>query len=222
MKKSTVLVTLMFLSIFSLSQEEFNANISVTNFDDEVISGMSVELINVNGEISRKGTTGNNGHFSTKLTTGKYIVKISQAGELLKEAVIEIPELEGRQVYNNVTIQVLYEDRDVFALDDLHFDTNSAVIKEESYQLLDRLVEYLNSEQGVKFEIAGHTDSDGSDADNLNLSNNRAKAVREYLIKRGVTANQLIAKGYGEKEPLVDNSTPEGRAMNRRTEIRRL
>ena len=88
--------------------------------------------------------------------------------------------------------------------------------------MLDRLAEYLITESGSKFEIAGHTDSDGSDDANLQLSNDRAKAVKDYLIKRGVPAIQLIANGYGEKEPIADNSTKEGKAKNRRTEIRRL
>ena len=77
-------------------------------------------MVNTNGAYSRKGTTGVSGSFNTQLITGKYIVKLYREGELLKEAAIEIPELEGNQIYNNVGIQILYEERSVFTLDDLH------------------------------------------------------------------------------------------------------
>ncbi|MCB9224244.1 MAG: OmpA family protein [Crocinitomicaceae bacterium] len=221
MKKMTILFGFL-LSIGAFSQDPFNAIVSVTNFDDGPLEEISVELLNTNGTFKKKGVTGSTGSFNVEMIPGKYIVKLSRNGELLKEAAVEIPELEGNRVYNNVSIQILYEERSVFTLDDLHFDTNSSVIKPDSFHMLDRLAEYLISEQGVKFEIAGHTDSDGADDANLTLSNNRAKAVRDYLIKRGVSSDQLVAKGYGEKEPVADNSTTEGKAKNRRTEIRRL
>lgn len=222
MNKLTNLAIGLLLSTFACSQNPFKAKISVTNFDDVPIEKIAVELINIDQNFTRKGTTGESGAFDLELTTGKYIVKLYKGTELLKESALEIPELDGRKVYNQVTIQVLYEDRTVFTLDDLHFDYNSYTIKEESFHLLDRLAEYLLSEQGITFEIAGHTDSDGSDAANLTLSDNRAKAVKDYLIKKGVPGAQLVAKGYGEKEPIADNSTEQGKAKNRRTEIRRL
>jgi OOP family OmpA-OmpF porin len=222
MKKLIILSIGLLLAAGVCAQDEFNAMISVTNFDDKPIEKMSVQLLNVSSKKTRSGITDPSGSFNLKMTSGKYIVKLYKGEELLKESAIEIPELDGRRIYNKVTIQVLYEDRTVFTLDDLHFDYNSAVIKNESFGMLDRLAEYLKSEQGVQFEIAGHTDSDGSDADNLTLSNKRATAVKDYLVKRGVPASQLKAKGYGEKEPIADNSTAEGKAKNRRTEIRRI
>ncbi|HYG50838.1 MAG TPA: OmpA family protein, partial [Flavobacteriales bacterium] len=72
----------------------------------------------------------------------------------------------------------------------------------------------------IKIELGGHTDSDGDDAHNLTLSDNRAKAVMNYLVSKGVTKERLKAKGYGETKPVVPNDTKEHKAMNRRTEYK--
>jgi len=72
----------------------------------------------------------------------------------------------------------------------------------------------------LKIEISGHTDNVGKPADNLSLSNNRAKAVVNYLIGKKIAPQRLTAKGYGETKPVADNKTEEGKAKNRRTELR--
>jgi len=74
----------------------------------------------------------------------------------------------------------------------------------------------------VNIEVGGHCDSDGSDAYNLKLSDRRAKAVRDYLVKMGVPATRMTARGYGESQPVEDNATKEGRAANRRVELKRM
>ena len=71
----------------------------------------------------------------------------------------------------------------------------------------------------MKIEVGGHTDSQGADATNLSLSQRRAQAVVDYMVLAGVEAGRLIAKGYGESQPIEDNATKEGRAANRRTEF---
>lgn len=68
-------------------------------------------------------------------------------------------------------------------------------------------------------EVAGYTDNVGSDAANMKLSQQRAETVRNYLVSRGIKADKIQAKGYGSSDPVADNSTPEGRKQNRRTEI---
>ena len=101
----------------------------------------------------------------------------------------------------------------------IEFEVNRAVIKQVSAGLLDELANGVSSCPDARIEIAGHTDSDGSDAYNQKLSEGRAIAVREYLVRAGVVASRLDAKGYGESRPLADNSTEEGRARNRRIEL---
>jgi OOP family OmpA-OmpF porin len=99
---------------------------------------------------------------------------------------------------------------------DLKFDYNKWDIRPEYYAGLDNAVHVLNVNPTMKVEIDGHTDSIGSDAFNQNLSEKRAKAVREYLISKGIDPNRLTAKGLGERDPVASNETPEGRAQNRR------
>ena len=102
------------------------------------------------------------------------------------------------------------------------FDTNSATLKPASYPELDRVVTFMKetspSATGV---VEGHTDDQGGDAANLTLSQRRADAVLKYLVDKGVAATRLTAKGFGETQPVADNSTKEGRAQNRRVVLRR-
>lgn len=101
----------------------------------------------------------------------------------------------------------------------VNFDNDSAVLRADASTTLDQAAESLKSWGNVKVEVAGHTDSRSSDAYNMTLSQNRANAVRDYLISKGVDANRLTAKGYGESQPVADNATEEGRAQNRRVEL---
>ena len=96
------------------------------------------------------------------------------------------------------------------------FDNDSATIKPESYPDLDRAVQLLQTNDRLNATIEGHTDSNGSDAYNLRLSQRRADAVRQYLVDKGVNASRLAAVGRGESQPIADNATTEGRAQNRR------
>ena len=88
--------------------------------------------------------------------------------------------------------------------------------------VLDLVARSLLDWPSVRVEIAGHTDAVGSEASNQRLSQQRAGAVRDWLVARGVDPGRLVARGYGESEPIDDNDTPGGRARNRRVELRRL
>ena len=100
------------------------------------------------------------------------------------------------------------------------FDVNKFDLKPESEAELDKLVQLLNDNPTLKIQIGGHTDNIGKPADNLALSNNRAKAVVNYLVAKNISAQRLTAKGFGETQPVDDNKTEEGRARNRRTELK--
>lgn len=99
------------------------------------------------------------------------------------------------------------------------FNTGSAVILIDSHPLLDDLAELVSRCSGVRIEVQGHTDSAGDAADNMRLSELRARAVVKYLTDEGVDTSQLIATGYGEDKPIAANDTPAGRARNRRIEF---
>ena len=87
--------------------------------------------------------------------------------------------------------------------------------------MLDAVANILKT-SGQRVQIAGHTDNSGSATTNSNLSQSRAMAVRAYLVNKGVPAAQMTARGYGSKEPIADNSTEEGKALNRRVELRKI
>jgi len=101
----------------------------------------------------------------------------------------------------------------------INFDVNKTVIKPESMGTLNGIVQIMKENPEIKFEVGGHTDSDGDDASNQKLSQQRADAVRNQLITMGVDAGRLTSKGYGETKPIADNKTFEGKANNRRVEF---
>jgi len=105
-------------------------------------------------------------------------------------------------------------------LNNIFFAFDSWQLREESLPELDKLFNLLAGNPGLIVEIGGHTDSTGTDEHNLVLSEKRAIVVRDYLIDRGIAPDRLHYKGYGEKVPLYDNDSEEGKRRNRRTEIR--
>ncbi|MBC8475315.1 MAG: PD40 domain-containing protein [Bacteroidetes bacterium] len=106
-----------------------------------------------------------------------------------------------------------------FVLENIFFDSDLSTLKPESITELNKLLDILNKNEDLSIELGGHTDSDGNDAHNLELSQNRAKAVVDWLIERGVDKTKLKYKGYGESKPRVENDTPQNKALNRRTEV---
>lgn len=106
-----------------------------------------------------------------------------------------------------------------YVIENIHFEFNSYIIKQESKPILDNVVFYLNKYPRVNIEVDGHTDYVGSDAANMTLSYNRAKAVCKYLTDHGISSSRLTYKGYGESAPVATNKTVEGRARNRRIEF---
>jgi OmpA-OmpF porin, OOP family len=101
----------------------------------------------------------------------------------------------------------------------INFDTGSATIQQDSVSQLEQVAKLFQSEQALKAEIGGHTDNTGTAESNQKLSEARASAVMAAVVKYGVSAERLTAKGYGQTVPVADNRTEEGRAKNRRVEL---
>ena len=116
--------------------------------------------------------------------------------------------------------RIQVEKKQIKILEKVQFETGKAVIKPESFGLLNEVaaVVITNPDLG-RVEVAGHTDNRGSDSYNQKLSEKRAEAVRTYLIEQGIAAERLLAVGYGETRPIDTNRTPEGREINRRVEF---
>ena len=111
-------------------------------------------------------------------------------------------------------------DAQTIVLQNVNFEFNKSTLTADAQSVLNDVAKGLVSQKDLRVEIAGHTDSKGSDAYNLNLSNGRAASVKSYLISQGVAPSQLVSKGYGEGQPVATNDTDAGRAQNRRVEFR--
>jgi OOP family OmpA-OmpF porin len=108
---------------------------------------------------------------------------------------------------------------DLLGKGSIRFDSGRAVIDPDSTGLLDRLIETAMRCPAATIEISGHTDGDGEDAFNQALSEKRAQAVADYLVKAGLPADRFTAVGYGSTQPIASNDTDEGKAQNRRIEF---
>jgi len=102
----------------------------------------------------------------------------------------------------------------------VHFDFNKAAVRADARPVLDEAASILAARPAVRVAVEGHTDGLGSDAYNQRLSERRARAVLEYLVHAGVARERLEAQGFGESHPVADNATEDGRARNRRVELR--
>jgi OOP family OmpA-OmpF porin len=105
-------------------------------------------------------------------------------------------------------------------LDDVLFDFDRSNVKPEAAAILDRLVAFMNENKDKKAALSGHTDNVGTDAYNQKLSERRVNSVRDYVVKKGVESGRISGQGFGESKPIADNKTKEGRAKNRRVEIK--
>jgi OOP family OmpA-OmpF porin len=105
-------------------------------------------------------------------------------------------------------------------LDDVLFDFDKSTIKPEAAAILDRLVAFMNENKDKRANLSGHTDSVGTDAYNQKLSERRVDSVRSYVVGKGVEGGRISGQGFGESKPIADNKTSEGRAKNRRVEIK--
>ncbi|MDH5414680.1 MAG: OmpA family protein [Flavobacteriaceae bacterium] len=101
----------------------------------------------------------------------------------------------------------------------IRFDTGKATLKPESMGIINEIVQLMQEHSELKFSVEGHTDSDGNDASNLALSEERANTVKNTMVKLGISTDRLSTKGYGESMPMDTNNTPEGKANNRRVEF---
>jgi outer membrane protein OmpA-like peptidoglycan-associated protein len=168
--------------------------------------------------------------------TGEYEIKLP-AGHLYgvraeaKDHISESQNLDLRNVTSDMVIenkdftlqpiQVARIDENVtITLNNIFFDFDKAVLKPESFSELNRIVTLMNERAGMKVEITGHTCDIGEDNYNMGLSERRAKAVSKYLLDKGISAERIAVKFFGETQPSVPNTNLENRRKNRRVEFK--
>ena len=170
---------------------------------------------------SKKGLTDEDGKFTLIVPKGKkYNVKVTKMG-MEYDFVSTVPNVKGPlEVVQNYMMTFIMDFRRTYKLENIYFDPNKWEIKNEAMATLDTLANNFITNPIFVAEIAGHTDNDGNDADNMRLSQRRADAIRDYLINKGVDPARVFAKGYGSKNPVAGNDTPEEKSKNRRTEVK--
>jgi OmpA-OmpF porin, OOP family len=107
-----------------------------------------------------------------------------------------------------------------FAFSNIQFDYNSSVLRTDAIQYLDHVVTEMKMDPSKRFILDGYASAEGTAAHNLQLSKDRANAVKQYLINAGIDMSDLSAKGYGTKHPIASNKTESGREKNRRVEVK--
>ncbi|MFZ1815264.1 MAG: OmpA family protein [Rhizobiaceae bacterium] len=141
----------------------------------------------------------------------------AQARNALPKGFNGLADVSLRSVAQFVTPEACQNELDRLIRDDvIHFESGKSAIKTDSFGLLDQLAFAAQRCPKDRIEIGGHTDSDGSDDSNMVLSQDRANAVRDYLVRSGVFFSRLLARGYGETQPVANNSSAQGKARNRR------
>lgn len=139
--------------------------------------------------------------------------------EVITEVPVEVEKIIIDTVYIDNIIEKAVVKRESFVIDKVKFKFDEDVLTKEAEMILNNVALVMNKYPEEKFEILGHTDSWGSDLYNLNLSERRAKSVKNYLISKGVDGTRLFTAGCGERMPIADNNTEIGRAINRRIEF---
>ena len=100
------------------------------------------------------------------------------------------------------------------------FDFDKSNVKPEAGAILDRLATFMNENKASRVNLSGYTDNVGTEAYNQALSERRVNSVRDYVVKKGIENSRISGQGFGESKPIADNKTAEGRAKNRRVEIK--
>jgi len=165
--------------------------------------------------------TDETGNYLITLPKGKdYAFNVNRKGYLFFSENFPLSQLKEDTAYNiDIPLQPI-EANAAIVLRNIFFESNKYELKPESQVELDKVVQLLKDNPTVKIQINGHTDNSGKASDNIALSGSRAKSVTAYLISKGINAERLSSKGWGDTQPIADNSTPEGRAQNRRTELK--
>ncbi|MFT6715722.1 MAG: outer membrane protein OmpA-like peptidoglycan-associated protein [Saprospiraceae bacterium] len=215
-KKKSKALTVM-TGVFSMgNNEEIPEDAQITVKDAE--SGEILGIYRPNAKT---------GKYLFILPPGKtYDVSYEVEGYLFKSENLIVPTSSSfAQINKEINLAPIKANESI-VLNNVFFQYDSDKIIKESLPDLEKLAKLLNKNKSIIIEISGHTDSKGKDAYNLRLSEKRAKSVREYLIKNGVTPNRITAVGKGELHPIARNSNPdgsdnpEGRQLNRRIELK--
>ena len=189
---------------------------------NEALGGVKIlyERLPDGTEIGLATSDPTSGAYKIVLPSGaKYGYLAEAEGYVAVNANIDLNDLAEYKEINQDLYLVPIETGATVRMNNIFFEFDRSSLKEDSYPELKRVVEFMKNNPGVEIEIAGHTDSVGPSAYNQKLSDRRAKAVFDYLVKNGITSERLVSRGFGESKPVTNNDTKESQAQNRRVEF---
>lgn len=198
----------------------------VSNAKDGQPVASDIRIIDLANDttVANTSSDGKNGLYIVSLPAGKdYAFHVTANGFLFHSQNVEKNNENGNEQWQPVTVDIALhpiESGERIALRNVFFETGRWEILPESEYELAKVVDLLTKNPTLKIELGGHTDNVGRPEANQRLSEQRAKAVYDYLINKGIPSNRLSYKGYGETQPVATNDTDEGRRENRRTEIK--
>jgi OmpA-OmpF porin, OOP family len=222
--KTLLLSSLFMISLTSFSQTlqptETEALLTVVVVDKggKFLEGETVTFVAEKDKKQYSGVTKADGKFDILVPEGdSYKVQYKAFSENQDYNVLKMPSPEGTVEFE---YKLIINPPKTYTLNNVFFDTGKSTLKPESSKELNELAEYMILKKNLSIEIAGHTDNVGNKDANMKLSQERANSVRQFLIKKGIAGERVIAKGYGDTQPVADNTTDEGKQKNRRTEVR--
>lgn len=182
-----------------------------------------IEILDIkeHKEIAHFESNSKNGHYLVSLPAGKnYAIEIDNEEYLFHSENFDLPEAdEYHEIRKDICLAKIEVGKKI-VLNNVFFDSREATLRPESIDELNKVYQFMIDNPSLRIEFSGHTDNIGSDAYNQDLSDRRATSVVNYLIEKGVESSRMTHVGYGEKQPIDTNETPEGRQNNRRTELK--
>ncbi len=195
-------------------------------YDSRTMKGIGAKFQLIDLEsgklVMESGSNEGEGDYFISLPSGEaYAFNVSQQGYLFYSDHFEIRKSYSQldPFVKDIPLDPIRQGK-MIVLNNIFFDSDSHTLKDISLVELEKIIEFLELNSNLKVEISGHTDNTGAPAYNLDLSQKRADEVVKYLVGKGIEAARLRAKGYGDTVPAGDNSTEEGKAKNRRTELK--
>jgi outer membrane protein OmpA-like peptidoglycan-associated protein/tetratricopeptide (TPR) repeat protein len=193
-------------------------------YDEKTREGLPamIDLTDLNsGLVVSKVQTQEDGTYLVPLpSTKNYAFNVARKGYLFYSSTFFLEKKENDSVYEKDIPLIPIETGSRIVLNNIFFHTGSAELENSSLIELEKLIQLLRENPAMQIEIDGHTDNVGKAMDNLRLSEQRAQSVVTYLLSKGIEAGRLKSKGFGDTQPISDNSILEGRANNRRTELK--
>jgi outer membrane protein OmpA-like peptidoglycan-associated protein len=186
-----------------------------------ILARIDIIDLKTNQVVSTTASSDVDGSYRVKMTSkGTFLLDLRATGFLDDMKKVTIPETYTEELFRmNMTLNKVKVGKKVI-LNNILFQLGKSILTTGSYSELDKLVKMLEDNPGMKIEISGHTDNTGSPVVNAKLSTERARAVVDYLVQKGISSARLTYRGYGSDQPITENNTEAGRSKNRRVEFK--